>query len=479
MRERIARAVADPSKPASLIKHNVKAGTTSVVEAVVDDEPFFVRLRPGLVVLDFDRGDAVDLANRAYVRLLLGGYSPVLCASGQGDRRHVFCRGPVEQLRRLVGEELLACADQGFRDSIRPPLTAHSSGLGRSTLLSPADPSAALRRLIGQGGIRPLGRKARSLLGKTTVNDASQAIFGVAVGGANAGWSEEDLGIVLTCSEVPLSNVFAGRVERRKWTTVVRWLLEYIWPGAQSYVADNPARWDEATQPAVLRAAAWALSNPWPGVAGASDFAVFMGFLCKQDQCGRSPFDLDQRTLMEFSGISSRATIERALERLETATDGRPRLVTGKRRENSREHLTHATTWELTEVDSSDFTISPETLLDVFRAVQSDAFRNGRGLGKVAGLVYCQLVVHGLLTVAALATRTGSSSRTIGVHLRLMANEGMVEQVGKEWSVTDRDLDCVAKELPSYGRGEEIREDNRRQRMARDIKVATFDPRKN
>lgn len=478
LRMKAARAVMAEGGYASLLgPGNTRLGTTGLQNAVAQDLPFYVRTHPRMLAVDFDTPTAVAESLRLMVALLRRGWAPVLCDSGANGHRHVFCRLPPGIDReRLLRDLKLPSSDADVRIDIRPPCVRHRAQ-GRSVTMAPADPQQAVDRLAdAQDGRRPLGYKAAHILDTATPQDDSAALWSLALGAANAGWTFEDLMIAVT-GGANISAAFTRRIRKQGEEGARHWLEQYLWEPALLQVRREPAVRDTSPDPALLQAGAWALTRPWPGRGGATDFCVFMALLWGWRRSGRRRFNLSQRDIEVFAGISSRATVAKSLERLEAMQfDGQP-VLTHSHDDNRAARLQNAVEWEV-HVPAT----LPATEADLaiaWHLIQHDLFRNHLGLGKRAAMVI--LAVRGglLLDSTEISAGTGLSITVVTRAIEDLEEVGLLARVDDRCCANDGDLGAAARKIGAAGRGDRQRTQIARERQARDIAMSQHDERRN
>lgn len=472
-----ARAVAPRSRAHVLDENNRKVQETTVGRAVEDDLAFYVEVPPEILAFDLDAPSATSDAESIYLRLLMNGYAPVLLASGQQGRRHVFCHVP-EQARLAVLALLgIQPRDQRLRSDIRPPLARHRYPGLRSRLVLPETEDDALTRLTGRSRVRALGDRANAVLQKSQVEDVSASTYSVALGAANAGWSLAELRLALTSPAIPLSAEYARRAARIGERQTTQWLERRVWTSAVKQCAENPPIRTTSAPVGVLRAAAWALGRPWPGRSGPTDFAVFIALLWGWRRSGLRRFHLSEREIMLYAGISSRSTVARALACLQKLRlDGLP-LVQRTCEQHAAARMQLAAEFQVNIPDAWENTVPEAVLEQIWEVLAHDAFRNTVGLGKTAAVLLIHALSGGLLTSVELAQRTGVTVATVERQMATLKDFGMVVKVGAEWSAAYVDLDRAAKEIHADGRGDQQRVQISRERSARDILVNR--PRRN
>jgi hypothetical protein len=126
---------------------NHKLETMSITEAVLGGFAFYVTVKPEFVAIDIDRADGLTVALGMADKW--AKYKPVIVASGQPGRAHVFMRIPNESQRNRI-KELAKAHGKGIdiRDDIRPPMAPHRLGL-EVALINVPSLSEAMQRLRG------------------------------------------------------------------------------------------------------------------------------------------------------------------------------------------------------------------------------------------------------------------------------------------------------------------------------------------
>jgi DNA-binding transcriptional ArsR family regulator len=444
---------------------NRLVGTSSLAAAVTSRRAYFVEVRDGILALDFDNEETADFEARwAYSLLRIAGFLPVMCASGGDSRRHVFCRIGKAEASRVLSPMGLGVTDQRMRRTIRPPYTPHRSGATTSRSLLIDEPTELVERLRSSG--YPLGHAARGVFNSRTSRDRSATIFSAALGAANANWSFDEFLLVLDCSEIPISELFAARVEEQGREATVNWLRDYVWTRAVQQVATTPAIRRREIDPGVRATLAWVLDQEWPSTKGAIDRSVAVALLWGRRRAGRMTFDMSERDIALSAGVS-RSAAQAALARLQgVLVDGEPFLVRhGVEDARQRVHL--SSSWHMHSVPQ-EYTMAQAVFERIVSIVEHDVFRNNGGLGTSSRLIYISLTHRGMLRFAELVKRTGLSKDTVRRHLVSLEAEGLVAKVDDEWSITDKSLDEV-RGLRSAGRALSQADQYARERHARDI----------
>lgn len=442
---------------------NEPTSWAAVEEAVSAGVAFFVRVRRDVLALDFDEEDAVARAHGAYAALRVAGHLPVMIASGQRDRRHVFCllrpdrRGDVEKYQRLRPHEM--------RPSIRPPFTPHryrDDPLVRPALLLPNSVDEAVDRLhrrpqrrgraLGGGAVAVLKRDS-ALVRKT----GSETIFSLAKGAANAGWTVEEFLVLLTSGTFPICKVFAARCDREGPEDSVAWVRERLWPDAAQVVTATPPRRPE-DNPRGRALLAWAIMvEPWPGRTGATDRAVFLALVQKHLRSGANPVDASIREICLLAGISSRDTVMKSLRRLQSRglVERQPLLGCPQPGGDTKvPPMLHSDAYFLADPPASGWTRADHVTAAVLHGLNQDAFRNWVGYGKRVQHVYDMIVVVPGIETAELLRRIGAGSETILQALKKLAGAELISRDEQGWRSGPRSLDEVVRGTPMAGRGE-------------------------
>lgn len=465
-RLRIARAVTQPETRAVLLTEtNVSGGHVTLEEAVRAHQSFFVKLRPTILGLDFDAGDAIARAHFAYSRLRMMGYAPLLLSSGQPGRRHVFCHVEPSARARLVTQ--LELRPNEVRTTIRPPLTPHRfSGLRRTEegLLLPRDPNEAYQRLVASQRRRKLGEKAlaavtRQRLGTQPIDQsspvagdgtASEVVFAVAKGAANAGWTCDELLLLLSCSRFPVSGAFERRWAREGPDRTRRWLETGVWKKASEFVTSRPPR--AVPSPRALMMVTWIARTPWPHRTGPTDRVVLLALAGKYLRSGRNPVDASIREICEIAGISGQATVEKSLSRLRKR--GLIRTIVKERKAGAplqRQSNSHQL--EVPMEGTEPMTLSAAD--DLMVTLGADIFRNRIGLGKSVQSVWDCLRMWPGSTVEDVARRSGRSEKQVRSALRELRAAGLADIRGAHmWEPGLTTVEVAAKEIGASGRGD-------------------------
>ena len=311
-------------------------GWASVEEAVANDDCFCVPPRDNLLVLDADKHWQVDTVEAISQRLIAEGLRPVVLASGQLHRRHLFCSVRDPSLLRSIREEARSAGiDTRSRSGarIRPPFTRHR--LGKPVyLLYPVTVEEALDSLASDDWdayeTPRLTTATWHLLqrGDPDVN-SSDLVWRIACGAAAVGYPPEKLYLLLRDEE----NVGGQSLQKRLRKSEQlghKWFFEYVWPKALAFVKEHPTfeGREEAVQ-ALLSMAEEIDQYTWESldlpatayekpsrIGGASMRKLLTGIMELAIEFGTVTPYLAQHYLEERVGMD-RKTVARALRGLE------------------------------------------------------------------------------------------------------------------------------------------------------------------
>jgi len=309
----LARLVAEPGTRAwELLPDNTSGRHLPLRTAVDEAVAFFVVLADDILAADFDKADATKAADVLAMALRLRGLTPVVLASGQPGRRHVFARVHREDWM----EELKDFAKElggDARAAIRPPLSPHRLGRQQDVpvcLLAPATPSKAVRALSAASRSGSVSDRMWRVIFTGEGRDyasTSELVLAAACAVQNIGWGVEDFLELLEAEGSALAEAYADRVERRGSDATDWWLRSQIWPRAVSRVSDSPAIGvHDAERLSAMQL--WALSRPWPGRGGAAEQAIYLALIDKASLTARLEFNASFRELAERAGISGLST---------------------------------------------------------------------------------------------------------------------------------------------------------------------------
>jgi len=471
-----AKAIAEPDSPALLVDRNNKNdGWTSLEEAVARGRAFAIQVQDTVLALDADRPDLSRTLEDIAAQMRQEGLRPVVVASGQDDRRHLFCRIANPDRRKRYRERAQA-AHLDIRSGsrlIRPPLAPHRLGLPVS-LLSPTDPDEVLAALsmpadvLDQPGPRALSPRMHHLLqtgdyAAYGYRSRSEMILALAVGFANASLTEDSFLEAL----LDPNNAAGEKVRER---TNPKKYISGRWRKALARVASRPpiTNRDQAQQ-GILRVRSVAERQMWVGRGGASEWAVLQSHVRIAIKAGKLVYQASVRDVGEDAGLTAQA-VGRVQRRLRSK--GWLRLVLGARDGA-------ANVWTLripalaapAGVQSRRHSNLPggceESVNAIAPAPGSDAFRwqgLGRiGLGKSAQRVW-QVLGEEAQKPDELSTVLGIKRRMVQYHLARLAKVGLALREPAGWRRGLRDLARVAAEIGTIGTGDVQRLKHKRDR---------------
>lgn len=488
-----AEAVAAPGQKALLYRpggsneiERLTSLPTALHLAEAEGRPCAVYLRPEILVGDYDQPELAGAAVTLAGELRAEGLQPVLVASGQPGRRHLFVRVDDVEQRGLVRDRLKASgADvRAGKQPIRPPLSPHRLGLP-SRLLAPTDATAALDALGGPESdeqARPrrgLSDATTRLLGQSPPpGSRSEPVMGALLGLANAGLDREQAWATLRSA--PLGGRYAGPGYGP------RARFDREWSKACRRVEEVPAYRDGADVRLHVETYldASEADTCWRGVAGSSALAVLRahaGIACRR---GSTSYGASQRELAELAGLTL-PTVRVANIRLR-----RLGLLSQTRPGGTRDGRRVATAWRLTLPNVATFYHSshtPERGLIGKRSLRSGLTLEGllrhdvsrwRALGKGFPALLLALESVGTARVCHLAARLGRHRVTVSNQLRRLVVQGLVKrsdgkrgfyQSSVEPEALASRLDRVAVRLGTAGVGLRTQEAFEEARHAHDV----------
>ena len=488
-----AEAVAAPGQKALLYRpggsneiERLTSLPTALHLAEAEGRPCAVYLRPEILAGDYDQPEQAGAAVTLAVELRAEGLQPVLVASGQPGRRHLFVRVDDVEQRALVRDRLKASgADvRSGKQPIRPPLSPHRLGLP-SRLLAPTDATAALDALRGPESdeqARPrrgLSEATTRLLGRSPPPGCrSELLMGALLGLANAGLDREQAWATLRSA--PLGGRYAGPGHGP------RARFDREWSKACRRVEEVPAYRDGADVRLHVETYldASEADTCWRGVAGSSALAVLRahaGIACRR---GSTSYGASQRELAELAGLTL-PTVRVANIRLR-----RLGLLSQTRPGGTRDGRRVATAWRLTLPNVATFYQSshtPERGPIGKRSLRSGLTLDGllrhdvsrwRALGKGFPALLLALESVGTARVCHLAARLGRHRVTVSNQLRRLVVQGLVKRSdgkrGFYQSLVEPEalasrLDRVAVRLGTAGVGLRTQEAFEEARHAHDV----------
>ena len=295
----------------------------SLREAAASGSAFFVEVAKNMVAADFDKSGAQPAAELFALVLRLRGLQPLVLASGQRGRRHVFARVENAQWRAEL-KDFAKVLGADVRRDIRPPLSPHrlqgDPGL-RVELLAPREPEEALAALTWQRTARAVSDRMWRVIvdgrGRSRYPSVSEYVMAAAVAVANLNWTVEDYLGLLTTEGTALAEAYRERAERRGEDATERWVRDRVWPGSVALVRESPVEGREAAQ-RLTAMSAWGVCRSWSGRGGPSEQAVYLALVGKACLTGRLEFNASWRELAERSAISGLNTVHRALTALQS-----------------------------------------------------------------------------------------------------------------------------------------------------------------
>ena len=487
-----AEAVAAPGQKALLYRpggsneiERLTSLPTALHLAEAEGRPCAVYLRPEILAGDYDQPEQAGAAVTLAVELRAEGLQPVLVASGQPGRRHLFVRVDDVEQRALVRDRLKASgADvRAGKQPIRPPLSPHRLGLP-SRLLAPTDATAALDALRGPESdeqARPrrgLSEATTRLLGRSPPPGCrSELVMGALLGLANAGLDRKQAWATLRSA--PLGGRYAGpghgpraRFDR-EWSKACRRVEE-----VPAYRGGADVRLRLADFLFVVEPATY-----WKGMAGASALAVLRGHAAIACRRGAMTYTASLRELAERAGLTL-PTVRAANLRLR-----RLGLLAQTRLGGVREGRRTASSWSLTVPVVATFYHTPHTPrrdLNGKESLQSGLTLEGllrhdasrwRALGKNVPALLLALESLGTARTPALAARLGRHRVTVCRQLARLVALGLAERsdgkrglyrLSVEPEALAARLDRVAVRLGTAGVGLRMQEAFEEQRMGFD-----------
>lgn len=506
--ERLAEAVADLAQGIQFIDPNNNADgyAESLSEAVRSGRSYMVRARDDILVLDHDED---DLLVTRFADEFPSDFQVVITRSGQGSHQHGFVviDDPAQRPYYERAAKDFGIADVQFGRWIRPPGAPHRFG-GSWSRLENVDVDAAVTALYRPSGrTSPLGHKARQALyvGKTAFvtkhapsGDASAALRSATLGMVNAGYSEDTMWALLMNN--PGGEKIRLKIDKgmsheaaRRW-----WVKQHV-ETARAKVEQWPTVSCPQEALVLIHAVrAWSEAHVWKGVGGATDRSVLQVFLDLAEKQHRV-FDLGLgcRDIADRAGLGGYGTASRSVKRLmrigvlvfvdkyDRYDDGTytgpranryalsaPSLMTEREQEAWTGALTDGA--QQSQVEQSDsggvgMTVSP---VRTNGPLDHDAFRH-RALGKSKLRVWEALNHEKACTTRELADMLGyTSTSTPRKHLTALANVGLAQETANGWIRTDANLDAIAQDLGTSGKGEAQRREHQEQRQRNRTKMA-------
>jgi len=443
---------------------------TALHLAEADGRPFAVYLRPEVVAGDYDQPEQAGAALALATELRAEGLAPVLLASGQPGRRHLFVRVPDAEQRAALLDRLKASgADVRVGNQpIRPPLSPHRLGLP-PRLLAPTDPTAALAALRGPESderprnVRPLSEATLRVLAQSPPpGSRSEPVMAALLGMANAGLEREQAWATLRAAPLGARYAEPGHRPRARF--------DREWSKACRRAEEIPAFTDRNDVQEQIEAFLFVVepATCWRGVGGASALAVLRAHAAIACRRGALSYTAGQREIAERAAVTL-PTVRKANLRLRSLG-----LLVQARRGGIQDGRRLASTWRLTLPVVATISHTPHTSgrgLNGKHSLQSGLTLEGllrhdvsrwRALGKNAPALLLALESLGTARAPALAALLGRHRVTVCRMLARLVALGLVErsdgrrglyQLAVEPSALPACLDRLAVRLGTAGDG--------------------------
>ncbi|WP_156993964.1 hypothetical protein [Pseudonocardia acaciae] len=442
MVESLALAVVRAGGNALLISpDNTSDGFVSIRDAVESGRAFTVEVKRGLIALDLDSPELVELGERARKLCEDSGLSTLTVASGQDGRRHLFVWAGSQV--EAVTDHLRAEGFPGvaFRKSIRPPLAPHRLGL-EPALIRPESVVEALEVLGPPDRFRNLSDADIRLIeegdteGRFDGNRSAMALSIAARMRLSGGSLDEFRAAMLNRDNAGGAKAHELQDQRRD----VDAFLVRTWDKAANAATFAP----EPVGDVVGSVVAAVHAASWSGRSGLTDRAVMLALCSLAVEHGTREPTFGVRRITEVAQLGSDQTTRKALARLVAAgclarIENGPRQADGYRFRRGSETTALATVPPGIEVTDA---VIPDPW------VWHPAFRAGSGLGKSAGLVWSALRRHGPQTVPSLVEMTHRGKTTVKDAVKRLAAFGLAEKTEEGWRAIgdETDLDRIAEQ---------------------------------
>jgi hypothetical protein len=329
----LAATLAEPGRRATFIdRDNVvirdsegRILRSSIKDAFRDGRAFFIDVAPDVLALDADREHLCRKTQRIADELAKFGYRPILVASGQPNRVHLFC---VVRDRVLLARMEAKAKDLGIdvRACIRPALSPHRLGF-TPKLLSHSSPGAALKSIEEGRQGKVLSERTHDLLDIGLPQGMrSEQTQSICNGYLRARRTFDEFFEDLWNSSA--GERLDDEIEKRGLKHGRRWLRR-SWDKGIEYVANQPRQHvGRFTAQAFIENA---LNEQYPGKNGPTEFATGIAIAQKCEQVGRAAVDYSVRDWQLDTGTRSKETMTssrdrllavRRLKRLTTKTPG-------------------------------------------------------------------------------------------------------------------------------------------------------------
>lgn len=338
LRMDFAQALTKRNGKALLIRRDNKGdGWRAIPEAVASGRAYAVEVADDVLAIDVDCLDHAAPAHVIAEKCRALHASPVLIASGQPGRFHVFARIDDRVAHTKVVREAKALG-LTVRRTIRPPLAPHRLGHAPS-LIEPQNPLEALARLRRPTPARLSPRMTRLLV----VGDVdgrypsrSEVVHALACAAHQAGWSWEDFEQALldraNCGGAKAQELHRvrGRVDAARY-------LRLSWQRAREYLRTEPSRSATGASAIATRVQHLADHRAWPGKAGSTDRAVLAAHLAIAITTNKRIYYASVREVAEHAGISVPTAVKSHRRLMESGWLRRLRIGVGH----------HASLWRL------------------------------------------------------------------------------------------------------------------------------------
>lgn len=463
----------------------------SVSEAAQSGRSFMVKARRDIVVIDND----TDVDGGVTVWEFLEEFPsyeellPVVSSSGGEGRWHLLVRieDPAEREGFIRDAKGFGFLDVQAGRWIRPPMAPHPAG-GSSTLVK-MEPSFAVAALRDTRELpRRLGARVKVALylgpSGFTSRDASSVLMTITLGMVATGWTDERT-MFDTLRRYPGGASLQRRIENG-WSveTAFEWWQQHTLTKARKRVALSPTiREKSDAWPTLGGLKEWAGVHQWRGIGGATDRLVLEHLLRLAIGHGRvHGIGASVRQVAEAIGVSH-PTVGRSLHRLQDL---------GVLQRNAREDTQNLNGYEgplanrysikvppfANEVEAEAWHRGTQDTASLWNMNQSDpggvceatgsttiissahdAFRHG-ALSKTKYLVLT-LLDGEPKTARQIANLLGkdkdASLQTLYGHLRVLTELGLANKVEQGWVVGTLDLDAIAEQRGTAGKGEHQR----------------------
>jgi len=431
----------------------------SLPDAVRSGRAFALEVRKDILALDGDRPDAKRAIDEVARRLAADGIEPVIVASGQPGRFHLFAKVPRRSLCAWYAEVGIEHGLDWRNGSqlIRPPLGVHRLGPSCApTLVSPKriewamqalqavkkqDLPPRIRQLLRAGDVEGVYGTARSGVEQAVLTSMMQR-----------GWTFDDAIEALSDEQNRAGEKFRDR--NRAAGRGARAYLVAGWENARQFVRSNPAFCDDKEAVEQIQAVIAAIrERPWPGHAGATDRAVMLGLADIAAKTAQIVVSASNRQLAEMIGRQQHGTVGASLNRL----NGKwiRRESAGRGRNASSYRMLPPPSW------SGDAPLTTSAyqggceISGVSNLAAHDAFRHG-GLPKSCARIYEGLAEQVHETPSELAARIVLHVTTIRKNLLRLEAVGMAQRDAYgRWRRLPVDLarlDEIAEELGTAGK---------------------------